>query len=113
MNKYIDEFYQEERIKNQSYYHGTSDVFNIPFRIYPPEATGVIREEIRVGNRDVVYVTPSYDLAYKYALKAVDKFGGNPIVYEVIPDFNTLAHRIDYEYTTAYAEVIRKCPTRH
>jgi hypothetical protein len=111
MNKYIDEFYQEERIKNQSYYHGTSDVFNIPFRIYPPEATGVIREDFRVGNRDVVYVTPSYDLAYKYALKAVDKFGGNPIVYEVIPNYETLAHRMDYEYTTAYAD-IKNRPTR-
>lgn len=112
MNKYIDEFYQEEQMNKQTYYHGTSDIFNISFRIYPPETTGVIREDIRVCNRDVVYVTSSYDLAYKYALKAVNKFGGNPVVYEVVPNYNTLAPRIDYEYITAYAEVVKKCPTR-
>ena len=105
MNKYIDEFYNEEKLRNQKYYHGTSDIFNIYFRIYPPEVTGVIREDIRVGNRNVVYITSSYDLAYKYALKAVNKFGGNPIVYEVIPNFETLAHRMNYEYTSAYADI--------
>lgn len=95
-------------MNNQTYYHGTSTALNISFRIYPPDVTGVIREDIRIGNRNVIYVTPSYDLAYNFAKKAVKKFGGEPIVYKVIPNKETLAHRINNEYTTAYADIVYK-----
>lgn len=91
-------------MNNQKYYHGTSSALKITNNeILPPDETGVIREDIRDYNKDVVYITTSHDLAYKYAIKAVSKFGGHPVVYEVKPDYDSLAHRMDEEYTSNYA----------
>lgn len=106
MNEF-EEYYYEEQLKNQKYYHGTSSIFNIQ-TIKPSIKTGILREDFRKNNRDKVYVTTSIGSAERYAQKAVDKFGGSPVVYEVKPDYDTLAARIDCEYITDFAIVIRK-----
>lgn len=101
----LAEFFKDEILKEQTYYHGTTDLFKIS-EIKPPVESNVIREDSRKNNRNVVYVTSSIGSAKEYAQKAVDKFGGKPIVYEVEPDWDSLIHRIDYEYTTNYAKII-------
>ena len=106
MNEF-EEYYYEEQLKNQKYYHGTSSIFNFSI-IKPSTETNIIREDFRKNNRNKVYITTSVDSAERYAQKAVDKFGGSPVVYEVKPDYDTLAARIDCEYITDFAIVIRK-----
>ena len=66
------------------YYHGTSDIFDIE-TIEPPILTGVLREDWRNKLINKVFFTTSKMSAYKFAKKAVEKYGGNPIVYEVTP----------------------------
>lgn len=106
MNEF-EEYYYEEQLKNQKYYHGTSSIFNFQYLKSPIE-TNICREDFRKNNRDKVYITTSIGSAERYAQKAVDKFGGSPIVYEVKPDYDTLAARIDCEYITDSAIVVRK-----
>lgn len=101
----LDEWIQEQNLKNQKYYHGTSSALGITHEIKPPIFTNKQREESRKYNQDVVYVTSSIGAAQRWAVKAVKKFGGHPFVYEVEPDFLTLNHRINDEYTTKYATV--------
>lgn len=100
MINYYDEL---EELKANTYYHGTSDILCID-SLLPSNKTGNIREqELRK-----VYITTNYGSAMRYAYKACDKFGGNPIVYKVIPDYDTIAHRIDSEYICDYATIIEK-----
>lgn len=106
MNEF-EEYYYEEQLKNQKYYHGTSSIFNIQI-IKPSIETDILREDFRKNNRNKVYITTSIGSAEQYAQKAADKFGGSPVVYEVKPDYDTLAARIDSEYITNSAIVIRK-----
>lgn len=103
----IEEYYYEEQLKNQKYYHGTSSIFNFSI-VKPSIETKILREDFRKNNRNKVYITTSIGSAERYAQKAVDKFGGNPVVYEVKPDYDTLAARIGCEYITDFAIVIRK-----
>lgn len=101
----LAEFFEDEILKEQTYYHGTTDLFKIS-EIKSPVESKIIREDSRIDNRNVVYVTSSLGSAWGYAEKAAKKFGGKPIVYRVEPDWDSLIHRIDYEYTTDYAKII-------
>lgn len=67
------------------YYHGTSTIFNMNTYILPPSKTTILREGWRKTDIGVVFSTISYKSAYAYAKKAVEKYGGKPIVYKVIP----------------------------
>lgn len=63
-------------------YHGTSDILPIKDFILPPVLTNSLREEFRTTILDYVFLTSSKVSAEKYAKKAVEKFGGSPIIYE-------------------------------
>lgn len=91
--------------KDGRYYHGTSSALNISKEIKPPLETSVIRQQERDYNHDVVYVTSSLGMAASFAIKAVKKFGGTPIIYEVEPDFRTLVNRTGPQYTTKSAKI--------
>lgn len=101
----IFEFFEEENLKKQSYYHGTTDLFKIS-EIKSPIDTENIREDFRKRNRDVVYITTSFGSAQKYAYKATKKFGGKPIVYKVEPDWDSLIKRLDCEYIAKSAKIL-------
>lgn len=107
LREILDEYYSDDNLKQQKYYHGTSTVFQLD-SIQPPEETGYKRESFRNYNDDVVYVTTSLLSAQKYAFKAAQTYGGEPIVYEVKPDFDSLTLRINNEYITKSAEIISK-----
>ena len=65
------------------FYHGTS-VSGLK-EILPPTETNIFREDSRTGFLDCVFVTPIRKSAEMYARKCAQKFGGDPIVYEVEP----------------------------
>lgn len=67
------------------FYHGTSDIFKIKSMILPASQTGILREEFRTKLTEKVFITFSVKSAEYYAKKACEKYGGNPIVYEVRP----------------------------
>lgn len=87
------------------FYHGTSSAIKIHKLILPPCDTNNLREDWRKNNLDVVYMTVSLLSAMKYARKACEKYGGDPIVYEVKP-LGFWAHRIDAEYIAEKALVL-------
>ena len=89
----------------KTFYHGTSDVFDIREVILPPLQTDNLREDWRKKNLDKVYFTSSQLSAYMYAKKACKKYGGNPIVYIVKP-IGQWFHRADTEYIADKALVI-------
>lgn len=66
-----------------TYYHGTS-VSGLR-EILPPAETNILREDFRTSFLDCVFVTPIKKSAEAYARKCAQKFGGDPIVYEVEP----------------------------
>lgn len=92
-------------LMSQNYYHGTTDKINIEDTILPSCETGIDREEKKSKK---VWVTTSLGSAQRYSHKAADKFGGNPVVYEVEPDWDSLVHRMDYEYICDFATIIRE-----
>ena len=67
------------------YYHGTSSSLDVGSYLLPSIDTDVLREDFRSKLRDVVFVTSSVVSAEKYSKKAVEKFGGNPVVMVVSP----------------------------
>ena len=67
------------------YYHGTSSSLDVGSYLLPSIDTDVLREYFRSKLRDVVFVTSSVVSAEKYAKKAVDRFGGDPVVMVVSP----------------------------
>ena len=89
------------------FYHGTTDVFNIKKVILPPTYTNNLREGWRKKYRNMIFFTTSLLSASKFARKACEKYGGNPVVYEVRPIgqyFNT-THG---EYISEKALVIKE-----
>lgn len=66
-----------------TYYHGSA-VSGLS-EILPYAKTGVIQERGRKKNLDVVFFTTSRKSAMIYAQRAVNIYGGVPIVYEVEP----------------------------
>ena len=69
------------------YYHGTSTAIklNIGDMILPPLITSNLREEWRKKLTNKVFFTDSLHSAERYAKKAADKYGGEPVVYIVKP----------------------------
>ena len=89
------------------FYHGTSNIFNIKRVLLPPIHTKNLREDWRKKYQDAVFFTTSFPSALKYAKKACEKYGGNPVVYEIKPIgqyFNTIYG----EYISEKAIVIRE-----
>jgi len=73
-------------------YHGTSSaaVASDCRAILPPNDTGVIQEAGRKRRLDRVFATPDKGLARVYAGRAVQRFGGRPVVGEVaLPESDT------------------------
>ena len=93
-------------LTNQLYYHGTSDVFEFEEGIILPAYKSGIDREGKKSKK--VWVTTSLGSAERYANKAVDKFGGKPITYEVEPDCDRLVHRMDFEYTCDFAFIVKE-----
>ena len=89
-----------------TFYHGTTDAFNIKNVLLPPTYTNNLREEWRKKYQNMVFFTTSLLSASKFARKACDKYGGNPVIYEVRPIgqyFNT----IHGEYISEKAKIVR------
>lgn len=89
----------------RTFYHGTSDCMGISKWILPPAQTGNLREEWRRKYHDKVFFTTSLMSAKKYAKKACEKYGGNPVIYTVRP-IGQWFNRIDTEYIAEKAMVI-------
>ena len=88
------------------FYHGTTDVFDTKGVLLPPTYTNNLREDYRKKYHNMVFFTTSLLSASKFARKACEKYGGNPVIYEVRPIgqyFNT----IHGEYISEKALVIR------
>ena len=81
-----------------TFYHGTTDVFNIKRIILPPTYTNNLREDWRKKYLNMVFFTTSLLSALKFARKACKKYGGNPVIYEVNP--------IGQYFNTTYGEYI-------
>lgn len=90
------------------YYHGTSDTLNLNIGdiIKPAKNTGILREDFRTRDNDIVFSTFNKKSARYYAKKAVEKFGGNPIIFIVNPDITTEKHRYNGEITSKYSTII-------
>lgn len=98
-------------MRNKIFYHGTSSVFSIKKYLLPPLHTSNLREDWRRKNKDVVFFTTSLLSASKFAKKACEKYGGEPVIYEVKPIgqyFNT----INGEYISEKALILRKVNIR-
>ena len=90
-----------------TFYHGTTDVFNIKKILLPPIYINNLREDWRKKYHNVVFFTTSLLSAFKFARKACEKYGGNPVIYEVRPIgqyFNT----IHGEYISERAKIVGK-----
>ena len=70
---------------NTVFYHGTSTACDVKRRLLSPMHTLTLRESFRKKNLDVVFLTISLPSAIKYAKKACEKFGKEPVVYRTIP----------------------------
>ena len=88
-----------------SFYHGTTDLFKITM-LLPANETGNLREEWRKKLVDKVFFTDSLMSAEKFAWKAVEKYGGKPVVYEVKPN-GDVWHTNTNEYVADSAQIIR------
>ena len=67
------------------YYHGSSTACGIDYMLIPPEDSGFLQEEGRKKNLDKVFFTTDLGSARIYAGRAVNRFGGSPVIYRVIP----------------------------
>ena len=72
-------------MQNTTYYHGTSTALPIAERILPPSRTGNLREHWRNKDRNKVFFTVSLLSARKFAKKACEAYGGEPVIYIVKP----------------------------
>lgn len=72
---------------NNLFYHGTSTnvVPKGTLKCLPYNCTGNIQEKGRKKNLDKIFFTDSYKSALIYAGRSVNQFGGEPIVYRLIP----------------------------
>lgn len=68
------------------YYHGTTDALGNLRRIAPPTETAILSESRRKKNLDKVFFTMDPRSALIYARKAVKRFGGAPVIYDVYPE---------------------------
>mgnify|MGYP007004246230 CR=1 FL=1 len=75
------------------FYHGTTDALRIRKILLPPVITNCKREDWRKKYEDKVFFTTSLGTAHKFAKKACEKFGGNPIIYIVTIEGEFVADR--------------------
>ena len=82
--------YRTPEDSGKIFYHGSSDIvlpekkFASPI-ILPPEVTTVISEKGRKKNLNMVFFTTDLKSAKIYAGRAVNRFGGKPVIYRAIP----------------------------
>ena len=57
-----------------TFYHGTTDAFNIKKILLPPTYTNNLREEWRKKYQNVVFFTTSPLSAHRFARKACEKY---------------------------------------
>lgn len=67
------------------YYHGTSTELKIGHKLLPPDITGKIQEKGRKKNTNKVFFTKDKNSAKIYSGRSLQKFGGEKIIYRVIP----------------------------
>ena len=105
--KQFQEYFTNFLEQNQAYFHGTSTALGLRVgnKLLPPQETKVLREVDRTDYQDVIFCTNSIEWAKKWAYKAVQQFGGVPIVFLIEPDKHSLAHRMNAEYTANYAKI--------
>ena len=89
----------------KTFYHGTSNAFNIKQVILPPLQTDILRENWRKKYLDKVFFTTSLLSAKRYAKKACKRYGGSPVIYIVKP-IGQYFNRINIEYIADKARVI-------
>lgn len=73
---------------NRTFYHGSSTACGIDYMLLPPEQSGKLQEESRAKsgkNLDQVFFTEDLGSAKVYAGRACKVFGGQPVIYRVIP----------------------------
>lgn len=87
------------------FYHGTTDCFDVGGYLLSPIETGNKREEWRCKHTDKVFFTSSLVSARMYAKKACNKYGGNPIVYGVLP-IGEYYNTVNNEYVADKAKVV-------
>lgn len=90
-----------------TFYHGTTTYFGLKVgdNLLPAIETGNLREEWRKKLCDKVFFTISPLSAYKFAKKATDRYGGNPVVFIVKPIGEWL-HINTNEYIADRAKII-------
>lgn len=67
------------------FYHGTSSALGITTTLLPPENSARLAELGRKRNLDKVFFTRDKRSANIYARKAVKRFGGKPVVLQIVP----------------------------
>ena len=69
------------------FYHGscTACLSELNYKLLPPKETNLIQEKGRKKNLDKVFFTKDLGLAKIYAGRSKQRFGGNPIIFRVIP----------------------------
>lgn len=103
--RYIwDEESLDEDYSSLTFYHGTSNIFSIS-EILPAIETGNLRESWRKKLTNKAFFTDSLYSAIRYARKACEKYGGQPIVYKVKPR-GVIWHIRTNEYVADSAEII-------
>ena len=88
------------------FYHGTTNKFGIKECLLSPSETHNLREEWRKKLADKVFFTSSLMSARMYAKKACAKYGGEPIVYGVLP-VGEYYNTVNNEYVADKAIVIK------
>lgn len=94
-------------MRSKTFYHGTSNIFSIKKYLLPPLHTGNLREDWRKKNKNVVFFTTSLLSASKFARKACEKYGGEPVIYEVKP-IGQYFSTINGEYISERALILRE-----
>lgn len=91
------------------FYHGTTTNIKLNKILLPPSETGVLREDFRKNLKDKVFLTISKPSAIKYAKKAVQQFGGAPVIYKVKPDYESLIKKgTEYICDEAYIKSVER-----
>ena len=70
------------------YYHGSSSECEIQNMLLPPVDSDTLSEKGRLKNLDKVFFTGDFNSAKIYAGRACRQFGGNPVMFKVIPMSN-------------------------
>ena len=89
----------------RKFYHGTSTVYNIIGKISPSNKSDT-KSTLYKRKTAKIRVTDDLEAAKYYATKAVEKKGGEPIIYEVTPDVYSMIKISKTDYCTSSATVV-------